>query len=114
MDFISSLLEGNALLWYISCQEGSVSFNNWQQLKEALAKTFGPLRSAEESRLAYFSLCQDGSLENYIRDFTMQATVKSYAEEHQSGISLGNKNIFSLQFCPNKNIDFDSGKTSKV
>ena len=40
--------------------------------------------------------------------------VKSYAEEHQPRISLGNKNIFSLRFCRNKNIDFDSGKTSKI
>ena len=37
-------------------------------------------------------------------------TVKSYAEEHQPRIPLGNKNIFTLRFCRNKNIDFDSGK----
>ena len=46
-------------------------------------------------------------------------TVKSYAkehcaEEHQPRISLGSKNIFSLRFCRNKNIDFNSGKTLKV
>ena len=48
------------------------------------------------------------------RVFACELTVKSYAEEHQHRISLGNKNIFSLRFCQNKNIDFDSGKTSKV
>ena len=52
-----------------------------------------------------------------------QTTVKSYveehcaeehcaegrcAEEHQPRFSLGEKNIFSLRFCRNKNIDFDS------
>ena len=43
----------------------------------------------------------------------LRLAVKWYAEEHQPGISISNKNIFSLLFRRNKNIDFDLEKPSK-
>ena len=60
--------------------------------------------------------CRNG---RFVASHYNSDTVKSYAEkhcaeEHQPRFSLGNENIFSLRFCRNKNIDFDSGKTSKV
>ena len=44
-----------------------------------------------------------------------RSTVKLYAEEHcvkehQPGSSMGNKNIFILPFCRNKNIIIDKKK----
>ena len=44
-------------------------------------------------------------------DQSVYRTVRSYAEEHQPRITMGNKNISSLRFCRNKNIDFDLGKS---
>ena len=54
VELASSLLEGNALLWLIACQEAGTIFNNWIDFRNALARTFGPLQSEEEDRLSLF------------------------------------------------------------
>ena len=64
------LLEGNALLWLIAAQDSGETFEDWPSLKNAIAKTFGPLQSEEENRLQLFSLQQETTLESYIQDFT--------------------------------------------
>ena len=58
VDFVSTLLEGNALLWLIADQNAGKSFGDWQSLKSAIAETFGPIQNEEENRLALFSLYQ--------------------------------------------------------
>ena len=70
VELVSSLLEGNALLWLIACQESSTVFNSWTDFRSALARTFRPLQSEEQDRLNFFSLRQETSLDEYITDFT--------------------------------------------
>ena len=70
VNLASSLLEGNALLWYISCIDSGKTFPDWNSLKMALGEAFGPLNQDEEDRLALFSLSQDGPLDLYIEEFT--------------------------------------------
>ena len=70
VDFVSMLLEGNALLWLTAAQDSGETFEDWPSLKNAIAKTFGPLQSVEENRLQLFSLQQETTLESYIQDFT--------------------------------------------
>ena len=47
-------------------------------------------------------------------DYRKSYAEEHCAEEHQSRISLRNKNFFSLRFCWNKNIDFISGKNIEI
>ena len=51
-DFASSYLEGNALLWYLSCVDSGRVFLVWKSLKAGLAESFGPLYAEEENRLS--------------------------------------------------------------
>ena len=55
-DFASSHLEGNALLWYLSCVDSGRAFSDWKSLKAGLAESFGPLDAEEENRLSFFRL----------------------------------------------------------
>ena len=82
VDFVSSLLEGNTLLWFIACQDSTSPFQDWGSLKNALAKTFGPMQSEEDNRLAMFSLSQEGSLEEYVEDFTRLSLSITGLDEH--------------------------------
>ena len=70
VEFAASFLEGNALLWYLSCIDSGRSFSDWKSLKNALGEAFGPLNADEEYRLALFSLSQNGTLDAYIEEFT--------------------------------------------
>ena len=68
VELVSSLLEGNALLWLIACQESSTVLHSWTDLRSPPAPTFGPLQSEEEDRLDLFSLRQETSLDEYITE----------------------------------------------
>ena len=54
-DFASSHLEGNALLWYLSCVDSGRAFSDWKSLKAGLAESFGPLDAEEESFVSFFA-----------------------------------------------------------
>ena len=86
VELVSSLLEGNALLWLIACQESSTVFNSWTDLRSALARTFGPLQSEEEDRLDLLSLRQETSLNEYITDFTRLSLSVTGLDEHSRAI----------------------------
>ena len=70
VEFAASFLEGNALLWYLSCIDFGRSFSDWNSLKNALGEAFGPSNADEEYRLALFYLSQNGTLDAYIEEFT--------------------------------------------
>ena len=86
VDFSVNFLEGNALLWLIASRENGTFFNSWQELKEALAKTFGPLRSAEENRLDLFSLRQEASLEEYIGEYSRISLHVEGIDDHSRAV----------------------------
>ena len=86
VEFASSCLEGNALLWLIACQESGTTFNSWKDLRSALAKTFGPQQRAEEDRLDLFSLRQVSSLKEYIQDFTRLSLSITGLDEHSLAV----------------------------
>lgn len=85
-DFAASFLDGNALLWYISCLESGRAFANWESLKEGLAESFGPLDVEEESRLSLFSLTQEGNLDGYIREFSRLSLNVSELDQHSRAL----------------------------
>ena len=70
VEFAASFLEGNALLWYLSCIDFGRSFSDWNSLKNALGEAFGPFNADEQYRLALFSLSQNGTLDAYTEEFT--------------------------------------------
>lgn len=80
--FVSSLLEDNALLWFMACKDAGTTFEEWTPLKGALAEAFGPLQEGENHRLALFSISQNGSLDAYIRDFSCQSLCVPELDEH--------------------------------
>ena len=86
VDFVSMLLEGNALLWLIAAQDSGETFEDWPSLKNAIAKTFGPLQSEEENRLQLLSLQQETTLESYIQDFTRRNLNVSGLDEHSRAL----------------------------
>ena len=86
VDFVSTLLEGNALLWLIAAQDAGKSFGDWLSLKNAIAETFGPIQNEEENRLALFSLYQMNSLDEYIRDFTRLSLLVTGLDEHSRAV----------------------------
>ena len=88
VDFVSMLLEGNALLWLIAVQDSGDTFKDWLSMKEAIAKTFGPLQGEEENRLLLFSLQQEASLEAYIHDFTRRSLNVSGLDEHSRALFI--------------------------
>ena len=67
VDFAASYLEGSSSLWFLSCREAGVEFQDWPALRKQLEVTFEPVHEEEDSRLALFSLFQTGSLDEYIR-----------------------------------------------
>ena len=79
-DFASSFLDGNALLWYLSCLDSGRTFSDWESLKVGLGETFGPLDTEEESRLSLFALAQSGSLNDYIALVAAQARQAFYSD----------------------------------
>ena len=86
VDFVSTLLEGNALLWLIAAQDAGKSFGDWLSLKNAIAETFGPIQNEEENRLALFSLYQMNSLDEYIRDYTRLSLLVTGLDEHSRAV----------------------------
>ena len=88
VELVSSLLEGNALLWLIACQESSTVFNSWTDLRSALARSLhvGPLQNEEEDRLDLFSLRQETSLDEHITDFTRLSLSVTGLDEHSRAI----------------------------
>ena len=56
VDFASSFLEKNALLWILSCLETRRTFADWGELKESLSAMFGPLDEEEDDRFNLFAL----------------------------------------------------------
>lgn len=88
VDFSVNFLEGNALLWLIASRENGTVFHSWQELKEALANTLGPLRSAEENRLDLFSLRQEASLEDYIGEFCRISLHVEGIDDHSRAVLL--------------------------
>ena len=95
VELASSLLEGNALLWLIACQEAGTILNNWIDFRNALARTFGPLRSEKEDRLSLFSLRQVGSLEEYIQDFTRLSLSVAGLDEHSRAVLFHSLKVFN-------------------
>ena len=85
-DFASSYLEGNALLWYLSCVDSGRVFSDWKSLKAGLAESFGPLDAEEENRLSLFSLTQEGPLDGYIREFSRLSLNVSDLDQHSRAL----------------------------
>ena len=54
VDYATSYLGGNALLWFIFCSESGRKFSYWTSLKTALDESFGPLGADEDNRLQFF------------------------------------------------------------
>jgi len=86
VDFASSFLQGNALLWFLSCLDSGRSFPDWESLKTTLQETFGPLDAEEDSRLAFFSIIQKGGLDEYIREFTRLSLNVSDLDQHSRAL----------------------------
>ena len=86
VNLVSSLLEGNALLWYITCLESGSSFDSWFDLRNALAKTFGPIQREEEDRFEFFSIRQKASLQDYIQDFSRLSLSVTGLDEHSRAV----------------------------
>ena len=86
VDFATSFLQGNALLWFLACLDAGRSFPDWESLKVALRKTYGPLDAEEDNRLALFSIHQKGSLDEYIRDFTQLSLHVLDLDEHSRAL----------------------------
>ena len=99
VDFVSTLLEGNALLWFMSCYNNRSMCRNWTDLKDALAMTFGPVEDEAENRIALFSLSQQDSLEEYIREFTRLNFCVAGSDEHSRVL------LFMRGLEPNLRID---------
>ena len=70
VEFAASFLEGNALLWCLSCIDFGRSFSDWNSLKNTPGEAFRPFNADEEYRLALFSLSQNWTLDAYIGEFT--------------------------------------------
>ena len=85
-DFASSHLEGNALLWYLSCMDSGRVFSDWKSFKAGLAESFGPLNAEEENRLSLFSLTQEGPLDGYIREFSRLSLNVSDLDQHSRAL----------------------------
>ena len=58
VDFVASFLIGNARLWLIAVLESGESFNNWHELKTALARMYSPKFDQEQARVSLFTLKQ--------------------------------------------------------
>ena len=82
VDFATSFLQRNALLWFLACLDLGRSFSDWESLKVALRETYGPLDAEEINRLALLSIYQNGSLDGYIRDFTQLSLHVSDLDDH--------------------------------
>ena len=52
----------------------------------ALRETYGPLDAEDDNRLALFSIYQNGSLNDYIRDFTQLSPHVSDLDEHSCAL----------------------------
>ena len=77
VDYAASYFRGNALLWFISCSESGRKFADWTSLKTALDESFGPLGADEDNRLQFFSLTQNGPLDEYIKEFSQLSLMVS-------------------------------------
>lgn len=86
VDYATSFLQGNALLWLLACLDSGRTFPHWESLKTALGETYGPLDAEEDNRLALFSISQKGSLEEYIRDFTRLSLNVSDLDQHSRAL----------------------------
>jgi len=86
VDFASSFLEGNALLWLIFNYESGTTFSDWLSLKTALANAFGPLQAEEDNRLALFALTQRNSLEEYVRQFSRLSLCVPDVDNHSCAL----------------------------
>ena len=86
VDFATSFLQGNALLWFLACLDAGRSFPDWESLKVALRESYGPLDAEEDNRLALFSIHQKGSLDEYIRDFTQLSLHVLDLDEHSRAL----------------------------
>ena len=84
-DFASSNLEGNALLWCLSCVDSERVFSDWESLKAGLAESFGPLGAEEGNRLS-LSLTQQGPLDGYIREFSRLSLNVSDLDQHSRAL----------------------------
>ena len=86
VDYATSYLGGNALLWLISCSESGRKFADWTSLKTALDESFGPLGADEDNRLQLFSLTQNGPLDEYIREFSRLSLMVSGLDDQSRAL----------------------------
>ena len=86
VDFVSMLLEGNALLWLIAAQDSGETFEDWPSLKNALVKTFGPLQSKEENVATVIFTSAGNHPGGYIQDFTRRNLNVSGLDEHSRSL----------------------------
>ena len=90
VDFTASFLIRNARLWLIAVLESGKSFNNWQELKTALARMYSPKFDQEQARVSLFTLKQRGSLQEYIAEFTRLSLQVPELDEHSRAVLLTN------------------------
>ena len=86
VDYATSYLGGNALLWLISCSESGRKFADWTSLKIALDESFGPLGADEDNRLQIFSLTQNGPLDEYIKEFSRLSLMVSGLDDQSRAL----------------------------
>ena len=98
VDYAASYLGGNALLWFISCSESGRKFADWKSLKTALDESFGPLGAEEDNRLSLFSLTQNGSLDEYIKEFSQLSLLVSGLDEQSRALLFVRGLSASLQY----------------
>ena len=55
VDFDASFPTGNARLWLIAVLKSGKSFNNWRELKTALARMYSPKFDQEQARVSLFT-----------------------------------------------------------
>jgi|GEM_PF-5873018 len=70
VDYATGYLTGNARLWFISSMDAGVTFQTWQELKEALRLVYGPVFDQERIRMDLFAIQQTGKVSAYISDFS--------------------------------------------
>ena len=107
-DFASSYLEGNALLWYLSCVDSGRVFSDWKSLKAGLAESFGPLDAEEENHLSLFSLTQEGPLDGYIREFSRLSLNVSDLDQHSRALLFVRGLSDSLRYDAMRSLRYDA------
>ena len=93
LDFAASFLTGNGRLWLIAVLASGESFNNWHELKTALARMYSSIFDQELARVGLFTLKQRGSLQEHIAELTRLSLQVPELDEHSRAVLFTNGHL---------------------